>query len=163
PRCPARRKSPWPRPGSHPCYGSRRLAVWAAALRASTHARGPPPGHGAIWRRNSGSVTLEIVEAVLQIAGATRRSLAWLCAVAGLLADNWWMLVPFKHGLMRSPNELFSNLEVTGQPYAMLMQRADVTAGVLLLLAFVVAGSRTLPGARREWLGMVVFAMAGAI
>ena len=103
------------------------------------------------------------MEAVLRIAGFTRRSLAWLCAVAGLLAYNWWVLVPFKHGLMRSPDELFSNLEVTGQPYAIDMQRADVTAGILLLLAFVLAGSRTVTGGRREWLGMVVFAMAGAI
>ncbi len=90
------------------------------------------------------------MEAVLQIAGLTRRSLAWLCGIAGLVAYNWWVLVPFKHGLMRSPNELFSNLEVTGQTYAIVMQRADITAGVLLLLAFVLAGSRTIPGARRE-------------
>jgi hypothetical protein len=103
------------------------------------------------------------VEAVLQIAGFTKRSLAWLCGIAGLLAYNWWVLVPFKPGLMRSPDELFSNLEVTGQPYAVVMQRADVTAGILLMLAFVLAGSRTMPGARREWPGMVVFAMAGAI
>ncbi len=83
--------------------------------------------------------------------------------MAGLLAYNWWVLVPFKHGLMRSPSELFSNLEVTGQPYAIVMQRADITAGILLLLAFVLAGSRTVESARREWLGLVVFAMAGAI
>jgi len=80
-----------------------------------------------------------------------------------LLAYNWWVLAPFKHGLMRSPNELFSNLEVTGQPYAIVMQRADVTAGILLLFAFILAGSRTVIEGRREWLGMVVFAMAGAI
>ena len=124
--------------------------------------------HEAIRRRNSSSVTLDLVEAVLQIAGATRRSLAWLCGIAGLVAYNWWILVPFKHGLMRSPNELFSNLEVTGQPYAILMQRADVTAGILLVLALVLAGSHgpdehSLSGGRREWLGMVVFAMAGVI
>ena len=101
------------------------------------------------------------MEAVLQIGSFTRRSLAWLSGVAGLLAYNWWVLVPFSRGLMRSPNELFSNLEVTGQPYAIAMQRADLTAGILLLLAFLLAGSAQ--GARREWLGMVVFAMAGAI
>lgn len=101
------------------------------------------------------------MEAVLQIAGTTRRALAWLCGVAGLLVYNWWVLVPFSHGLMSSPDELFSNLEVTGQPYAIAMQRADVTAGVLLLLAFLLAGS--VPSARREWLGMVTFAMAGVI
>ena len=103
------------------------------------------------------------MEAVLQITALTRRSLAWACGVAGLIAYNWWVLVPFKHGLMRSPSELFSNLEVTGQPYAIVMQRADITAGILLLLAFVLAGSRTVQSARREWLGLVVFAMAGAI
>lgn len=101
------------------------------------------------------------MEAVLQIAGTTRRALPWLCGVAGLLAYNWWALVPFSHGLMRSPNELFSNLEVTGRPYAIAMQRADVAAGVLLLLAFLLAGS--VPSARREWLGMVGFALAGVI
>lgn len=104
---------------------------------------------------------MSFVEAVLQIAGTTRRALAWLCGIAGLLAYNWWVLVPFKDGLMRSPSELFSNLEVTGKPYAIAMQRADVTAGVLLLLAFLLAGS--VPSARREWLGMVGFAMAGVI
>jgi hypothetical protein len=100
------------------------------------------------------------VEAVLQIAGSARRPAAWACGIAGLLGYNWWVLVPFKHSLMHSPNEMFSNLEVTGQPYAIVMQGADVTAGILLLLAFVLAGSR---GARREWLGMIVFAMAGVI
>ena len=103
------------------------------------------------------------MEAILQIAGSTRRSLAWACGVAGLVAYNWWVLVPFKHGLMRSPSELFSNLEVTGQPYAIVMQRADITAGVLLLLALLLAGSKSVEGARREWLGLVVFALAGAI
>ena len=41
-------------------------------------------------------------------------------AIGGLLAYNWWVLVPFKPGLLRSPDEFFSNLEVTGQPYATL-------------------------------------------
>jgi hypothetical protein len=88
------------------------------------------------------------------------RSAAWICGIAGLVAYNWWVLVPFKPGLMRSPNELFSNLEVTGQPYAVAMQRADVAAGVLLVGAFVLAGSHIR---RREWLSVVVFALAGAV
>jgi len=103
------------------------------------------------------------VEDALQIAGLTRRPLAWLCGITGLLAYNWWVIVPFKRGLMRSPNELFSNLEVSGQPYAIAMQRADIAAGVLLLLALLLTGRRAVPGDRREWLGMVVFAMAGVI
>jgi hypothetical protein len=101
------------------------------------------------------------VETGLQILGVSRRSLAWLSGIAGLAAYNWWVLVPFKHGLLRSPDELFSNLEVTGQPYAIVMQRADITAGLALLAAFLLAGPGR--GRRREWLGMVVFALAGLI
>ena len=92
--------------------------------------------------------------------GTARRALAWICGIAGLAVYNWWVLVPFKYGLIRSPDELFSNLEVTGQPYAVAMQRADLTAGLLLLAAFVLAG---LGRQQREWLGMVAFAIAGTI
>ena len=91
----------------------------------------------------------------------TRRSLAWACALAGLAAYNWWVLVPFKPGLLRSPNELFSNLEVTGLPYATVMQRADIAAGLALLAAFTLAGPGS--GRLREWLGMVVFALSGVV
>jgi len=92
--------------------------------------------------------------------GTARRSLAWICGIAGLAAYNWWLLVPFKPGLLRSPDELFSNLEVTGEPYAVAMQRADLVAGLLLVTAFLLAGAGRQ---RREWLGMVTFAIAGAI
>jgi hypothetical protein len=88
---------------------------------------------------------------------------AWTAGTAGLLAYNWWVLVPFKPGLLRSPDEFFSNLEVSGHPYAMVMQHADVLAGLLLLVAFAVAGSRNLPGGWWEWLGMVVFSVAGGV
>jgi hypothetical protein len=107
-----------------------------------------------------------------QPAGHVRRAraaLTWTLTVAGLLAYNWWMLVPFKPGLMHSPSELFSNLEVTGQPYATAMQHADLSSGLLLLAAFLVAGNRTVAaaaparGTRREWLAMMGFAIAGGI
>jgi hypothetical protein len=78
--------------------------------------------------------------------------------ITGLLAFSWWVLVPFRPGLMRSPSELFSNLEVTGQPFATWMQHADVLSGLLLAAAFLAAGSGSIPGGRREWLGMLVFA-----
>src|SRR6185437_830145 len=123
----------------------------------------PMVGDEPIRRRSSSYVTISVVEDALQIAGLTRRPLAWLCGITGLLAYNWSLIVPFKRGLMRSPNELFSNLEVSGQPYAIAMQRADIAAGVLLLLALLLTGRRAVPGDRREWLGMVVFAMAGVI
>jgi len=92
-----------------------------------------------------------------------RRVAAWIAGVAGLLAYNWWALVPLKPGLLRSPDEFFSNLEVTGHPYATVMQRADVLSGALLLAAFLVVGSRSVPGGRREWLGMVVFAIGAGL
>ena len=89
--------------------------------------------------------------------------LTWCFGIAGLAAYNWWLLVPFKPGLMTSPDELFSNLEVTGQPYATLMQRADLAAGVLLLLAFAAAGHYAGRSGRREWLALLGFAVAGAL
>jgi Protein of unknown function (DUF998) len=70
--------------------------------------------------------------------------------------------VPFKPGLMTSPNELFSNLEVNGQPYATAMQHADLLSGILLFAAFVLAGRTTIAAGRRDWLAMLVFAIGGA-
>ena len=97
-------------------------------------------------------------------APGRRRQLVtwWLCA-AGLLSYNWWLLVPLKPGLMTSPDELFSNLEVSGQPYATAMQHADLLAGLLLAAAFFAAGWRSIPGSRKDWLCMLGFAAAGAL
>jgi Protein of unknown function (DUF998) len=92
-----------------------------------------------------------------------RSVLAWVLGLAGLAAYNWWLLVPLKPGLMSSPNELFSNLEVTGQPYAAPMQHADFASGVLLLAAFAVAGHSATRSGRREWLALLVFAVAGGL
>ena len=64
---------------------------------------------------------------------------------------------------MTSPDELFSNLEVSGQPYAAAMQHADLAAGLLLLAAFWAAGHGTSRAGRREWLSMLGFAAAGAL
>src|SRR5260370_36988505 len=89
----------------------------------------------------------------------TRQAAAWVTGVTGLLAYNWWALVPLRPGLLRSPDEFFSNLEVAGHPYATLMQRADMLAGLLLLVAFLATGSRSIAGSRREWLALVVFAV----
>jgi len=84
--------------------------------------------------------------------------MAWVFGSTGLLAFSWWVLVPLRPGLMRSPSEQFSNLEVTGQPFATWMQHADVLSGLLLAGAFLAAGSRSIPGGGREWLGLLVFA-----
>ena len=94
---------------------------------------------------------------------SARRIAGWAFGIAGLLAYNWWVLVPLKPGLLRTPDEFFSNLEVTGQPYATVMQHCDVASGLLLLGAFLLAGRRSLPGGQREWLGLVTFALAGLV
>lgn len=93
----------------------------------------------------------------------SRTVLAWILGIAGLAAYNWWLLVLVKPGLMTSPDELFSNLEVSGQPYATAMQHADVASGLLLLAAFWAAGHGTSLAGRREWLSMLGFAAAGIL
>jgi hypothetical protein len=92
-----------------------------------------------------------------------RATLAWVLGIAGVIAYNWWLLVPLRPGLMTSPDELFSNLEVSGQPYAAVMQHADLASGFLLLAAFWAAGHRLSHRGRREWLLMLGFAAAGAL
>jgi hypothetical protein len=88
---------------------------------------------------------------------------AGILGIAGLVAYNWWLVVPFRPGLMTSPDELFSNLEVTGQPYAGLMQHADLASGLLLLAAFALTGPGHWRPSRGEWLSMLGFAAAGAL
>ena len=88
--------------------------------------------------------------------------MVWATGIAGLALYNWWVLVPFRPGLLRSPNELFSDLEVRGQPFASAMQHADLFSGLLLMAAFLtvaVAGARAHWG---EWAGMMVSAAAGS-
>ena len=88
---------------------------------------------------------------------------AKILGVAGVVAYNWWVVVPFVPGLMPSVNGFFSDLEATGRPHAALMSDADFCAGLLLLAAFLLRGSTSRHGVRREWKWMVAFALAGAI
>jgi Protein of unknown function (DUF998) len=111
---------------------------------------------GAHWRPRGGRVR----RPALGHWGAAVAS--WVLGIAGLAAYNWWLLVPLRPGLMHSPDELFSNLEVTGQPYAAAMQHADLLSGLLLAAAFLAAGSGSIPGGRPEWRAMMVFTAATA-
>ncbi len=83
--------------------------------------------------------------------------------VAGVLAYNWWVVVPFVPGLMPSVNGFFSDLEATGRPHAGLMSDADLLAGVLMAAALVLRGSRAGGTVRREWKWLVAFAVGGAV
>jgi hypothetical protein len=93
---------------------------------------------------------------------ATRRRTAWCLAILGLVLYNWWVAVPLRPSLLVSPNELFSNLEVNGQPYASWMQHADFASGLLLFAAFIIVGWQSLDGGALEWLLLLAFAFAGA-
>lgn len=67
----------------------------------------------------------------LHLAGH-RRNLTRTLGIAGVVACNWWAVVPFTPGLMTSPHGFFSDLEVFGSPGAELMQHADFAAGILM-------------------------------
>lgn len=92
-----------------------------------------------------------------------RLLLARLAAAAGLGAYNWWVIVLFMHGMIPSANGFFSDLSADGRPHALLLQRLDLTAGLLLLAALVL---RRRPGASAEhriWPWLVAFAAIAAI
>jgi hypothetical protein len=110
------------------------------------------------------------VTALRRFTGSLLRvALAWVLGVAGLAAYNWWILVPLTPGLMTSPDQLFSDLEVNGNPYASVMQHCDLASGLLLLAAFLVAGYWPAGGAakpranRSEWLAILGFAVGGGV
>ena len=66
---------------------------------------------------------------------SARLTAAKVLGVAGVVAYNWWVVVPFVPGLMPSVNGFFSDLEATGRPHADLMSDADFAAGVLMVAA----------------------------
>jgi hypothetical protein len=94
---------------------------------------------------------------------AHRVQAAKVAGVAGVIAYNWWVVVPFVPGLMPSVNGFFSDLEATGRPHASQMADADLVAGILLVTALLLRGSPVRGAVRREWKWMVAFAVAGAV
>jgi hypothetical protein len=94
---------------------------------------------------------------------SSRLHAAKVLGVAGVVAYNWWVVVPFVPGLMPSVNGFFSDLEATGRPHAALMSDADLLAGLLLFAALALRGSRSHGVVRNEWKWLMAFAVAGAI
>jgi hypothetical protein len=80
--------------------------------------------------------------------------------VAGLLLYNWWVVVPFVHGLLPSVNGFFSDIEASGLPHAPLLQHLDLLSGILLLTALALRGSVGPQYRGREWGWLVGFAIA---
>jgi len=94
---------------------------------------------------------------------AVRRRVVAVLLVPAIAAYNWWIAVPFDHGLLRSPNSFFSDLEVRGAPRAALFGRLDFIAGVLFLTALMVRGREGRAGPRAEWPLFVAFSIAVAV
>src|SRR5208283_1649897 len=51
-------------------------------------------------------------------ASSRRLRAATTTGLVGVAAYNWWIVVPFRSGLLKSPNGFFSDLEVSGRPDA---------------------------------------------
>jgi len=93
-----------------------------------------------------------------------QRGPAETVGIVGVAAYNWWVAVPFRPGLLKSPNGFFSDLEATGQPDASVFQHLDLLAAVLMLVALMLRGPRGRNGIRRaEWLWLLAFAIAGGV
>ncbi len=92
-----------------------------------------------------------------------RIAAARFAVVGGVVAYNWWVVVPFVPGLMPSVNGFFSDLEATGRPYASDMAHADLLAGILMAAALALRGPLVAGSVRREWKWMVAFAVAGTL
>jgi hypothetical protein len=59
--------------------------------------------------------------------------------IAGLVLYNWWVFVAFDPHVMHTVNQLFSDLEATGQPHARLLSDLDFAAGTLIVFALLLA------------------------
>ena len=93
-----------------------------------------------------------------------RIAVARAMGVVGLVIYNWWVIVPFEHGWLTSVDGFFSDMSADGQPHAGFLQRADMAAGVLLVIALLLRGPVGSDGTRRrEWRWLVAFAVLGAI
>jgi hypothetical protein len=80
--------------------------------------------------------------------------------IAGLAVYNWWVVVPFVHGMLPSANGFFSDIEASDLPHASLLQHLDLLSGVLLLAALALRGSAGPRYRGREWGWLVGFAVA---
>jgi hypothetical protein len=66
--------------------------------------------------------------------------------------------------LIRTPNELFSDLEAVGRPSAGLLSTLDAVSGAAILVALLLIGRPEAGGGRRrEWWLLTVFAGAAMV
>jgi hypothetical protein len=92
-----------------------------------------------------------------------RKIIAWISGILGLISYNWWILAPFKSGIITSPNQLFSDLEINGQPYANVMQHLDLISGILFLITFLFLINRSNIKRNYESLALIGFGIFAAL
>jgi hypothetical protein len=96
-------------------------------------------------------------------AYSPRLFVAQFLGLVGIVLYNWWVWVIVATNLLVSTDEFFSDLEATGRPDAALFQHFDLTAGIVMLAAFLLRGPWGLKGKRKEWRWLLLFAAAGAV
>jgi hypothetical protein len=79
----------------------------------------------------------------------------------GLVLYNWWIFVAFDRHALTTVNQLFSDLEASGQPHARLLSNLDLAAGTLIALALLLERRHRL----MRWPGdlLIMFGLAGAV
>jgi hypothetical protein len=108
------------------------------------------------WRdRASGSTS------AAPFAGRTSRiALARVLGLVGIALYNWWIVVAVQGRLLTSTDAFFSDLEAVGRPDANVLQNLDLIAGLTLLAALLLRGSRGPRGRRSEWKWLIAFSVA---
>ncbi|MEI6701387.1 MAG: DUF998 domain-containing protein [Actinomycetota bacterium] len=92
----------------------------------------------------------------------TRLVASQILIVVGIIATNWWVLIPFRHGISGPHQGFFSDLEATGEPDASLYRSLDFLASLLTMIALALRGPLGRVGERRaEFPWIVIFAVAG--
>ncbi len=94
---------------------------------------------------------------------ASRIVFGRVLGVVGLLVYNWWVVVAVNGNLVTNTDEFFSDLEAVGRPDANILQHLDLVAGLTLLAALLLRGSRSRGVVREEWPWLLGFAAASAV
>jgi len=92
-----------------------------------------------------------------------RHPAAMTLGLVGIALYNWWLVVALSGRRVTTPDELFSDLEAVGRPDAAILQRLDLTAGLVILAALLLRGRHGPDGPRSEWPWLVAFAVSGAV
>ena len=97
------------------------------------------------------------------IPGPNRLLAARVVGAAGLLVYNWWIpAIVVRRGFPKA-DAFFSDLSANSEPHAKALQRLDLLAAALILLALLLRGPLGRSGRRKEWPVLVAFAVASGV